>query len=307
MNAKKITTLILVLTSAAGISGKPLDLSQVSDDANWLMHVDFDAARKSTIGSFILEELDAKPDAMERLTSMTEKIGLDPMAFANLTMFGSGERKKGIAIMKGGIDEETIEAFAKKNETLETTLVGKNKVHSVNQDRRHPMAFSIIKKDTAIAGPDSSYVSQGIRLAKGKGASRAPIGLLDELRATLKKPGFISYVDIRKASKFHDLERRGGAMVRKVSSAGMAMGETAGELKVVAIVKTDNEETAIQLENMARGMMAMVALGKESKPFLAEILESQKVVRKGNDVRMEVGLAIETIKELIEREMEKNI
>ena len=54
-------------------------------------------------------------------------------------------------------------------------------------------------------------------------------------------------------------------------------------------------------------MMAMVALGKESKPFLAEILESQKVVRKGNDVRMEVGLAIETIKELIEREMEKNI
>ena len=96
-------------------------------------------------------------------------------------------------------------------------------------------------------------------------------------------------------------------MVKKVSAAGMAMGETAGELKVVAIVKTDNEETAIQLENMARGMMAMVGLGKESKPFLAEILESQKVVRKGNDVRMEVGLAIETIKELIEREMEKNI
>ena len=96
-------------------------------------------------------------------------------------------------------------------------------------------------------------------------------------------------------------------MVKKVRSAGMAMGETAGELKVVGIVKTDNEETAIQLENMARGMMAMVALGKESKPFLAEILESQKVVRKGNDVRMEVGLAIETIKEMIEREMEKNI
>ena len=46
---------------------------------------------------------------------------------------------------------------------------------------------------------------------------------------------------------------------------------------------------------MARGMMAMAALGKESKPFLAEILESQKVVRKGSAVRMEVGMAIDTI------------
>lgn len=307
MNAKKITALILVLTSAAGIHGKPLDLSQVSDDANWLMHVDFDAARKSTIGSFILEELDAKPDAMERLTSMTQKVGLDPMSFANLTMFGSGERKKGTAIMKGGLNEQKLVAFAKKNETFETATVGKNKVHSLNQDRRHPMAFSVIKKDTVVAGPDSSYVSQGIRLTKGKAASRTPIGLIDELKAILKKPGFISYVNVSQASKFHDLERRGGAMVKKVRSAGMAMGESAGELKVVAIVKADNEETAIQLENMARGMMAMAALGKESKPFLAEILESQKVVRKGSDVRMEVGLAIETIKELIEREMEKNI
>ena len=271
------------------------------------MHVDFDAARKSTIGSFILEELDAKPGAMERLTSMAHKVGLDPMTFANLTMFGSGEHKKGTAIMKGGLNEQKLVAFAKKNETFETTTVGKSKVHTLNPDRRHPMAFSVIKKDTVVAGPDSSYVSQGIRLAKGKAASRAPIGLLDELKVILKKPGFISYVNMSKASKFHDLERRGGAMVKKVRSAGMAMGESAGELKVVAIVKADNEETAIQLENMARGMMAMAALGKESKPFLAEILESQKVVRKGSDVRMEVGLAIETIKELIDREMEKNI
>ena len=307
MNAKTITALILVLTSAAGIHGKPLDLSQVSDEANWLMHLDFDAARKSTIGSFILEELDAKPGAIERLTSMAHKVGLDPMAFANLTMFGSGEHKKGTAIMKGGLNEQKLVAFAKKNETLETTTVGKSKVHTLNPDRRHPMAFSVIKKDTVVAGPDSRYVLQGIRLAKGKAASRAPIGLLDELKVILKKPGFISYVNMSKVSKFHDLERRGGAMVKKVRSAGMAMGESAGELKVVAIVKADNEETAIQLENMARGMMAMAALGKESKPFLAEILESQKVVRKGSDVRMEVGLAIETIKELIDREMEKNI
>jgi len=53
--------------------------------------------------------------------------------------------------------------------------------------------------------------------------------------------------------------------------------------------------------------MAMAALGKESNPRLAKILESHTVNRDGNTVTVQIGLAIETIKEAIEREMEKHI
>ena len=300
-----LASLVLVGSAYA----KPLDLSQVSDDANWLMHVDFDTARNSVIGSFILEELEEKPEALERMTAMTAQFGVDPMAFGNLTMFGNGEHKKGIAIMKGGFDAEKLVAFARKNESLVTTQAGKHRIHSLNQDKRHPVAFATLNNNVIVGGPNAGYVSQGIKLVKGKGASRAAIDLLGKLRGIIDKPGFISFVDISKASKFHDLDRHkhGAAMIKKAHSAGMAIGQSAGELKIAAIVETNDEETATQLENMARGMMAMAALGKESNPRLAKILESQKVNRDGNTVTVQIGLAIETIKEAIEREMEKHI
>ena len=304
-----VSTILLSLLSGFAASGKPLDLTQVSDDANWLMHVDFEAARNSVIGSFILEELEAKPEALERLTAMTAQFGVDPMAFGNLTMFGNGERKKGIAIMRGGLDADKLVAFARKNESLETTQAGRHQIHSLNQDKRHPVAFAALKNNVVIGGPNAGYVSQGIKLVKGKGASRAAIGLLGKLHGIIDKPGFISFVDISEASKFHELgkHKHGAAMIKMAQSAGMAIGQAAGELKIVAIVETNDEETATQLENMARGMMAMAALGKQSNPRIAEILESHKVNRNGNTVTVQVGLAIETIKEAIEREMEKNI
>ncbi len=292
---------------ASSTYANPLDLSQVSDDANWLMHVDFDSTRNSVIGSFILEEFEAKPEAVERMAAMTTTFGVDPKAFSNLTMFGNGEHKKGIAIMKGGLDAEKLIAFAKLNKTLETSQAGKHEIHSLNRDKRHPVAFATLNNNVIVGGPNAGLVSRGIKLVRGKAPSRDPIGLLGELRQVIEKPGFISYVDIVKASKFHDLDKHGAAMMKKAHSAGMAMGEADGELKIVAIIKANDEETATQLENMARGALAMAALGKESNPRLANILESQKVSRNGNTVTVQIGLAIETIKEAIEREMEKHI
>ncbi len=295
----------LVLTSPA--TANQLDLSQVADDANWVMHVDFDASRNSKIGSFIMEKIDDNPDATKRLAAVKTTFGVDPEAFSSLTMFGNGEHKKGIAILTGGLDLEKLVAFAELNENLETTQVGRHEIHSLNQDKKHPVAFATLKENVVVGGPNADYVSQGIKLVKGRAASKAPIGLLGELRQIVANPGFIAYLDVAKAAEFHDLDERGGAMVEKVESAGIIVGEAEGELKVAAVLKTTNEETAKQVEDMVRGMLAMAELGKESNPHLAKVMESQSVERAGNAVSVSVGLAIDAIKEGIEREMDKNI
>lgn len=289
------------------VEAKPLNLEQVADDANWLMHVDFDSARASSIGSFIMDEIESKSEAVERMAEVKASYGVDPKGFSGLTMFGNGEHKKGIAIMSGGLDPEKMTAFARKNDTFETIESGKYEIHSLNQDKRHPMAFATLKNEVIVGGPNADYVRQGIKLAKGKGASRGPIALLGELRRIIDNPGFIAYVDMAKASAHHDLDRYGMGMAKKMKSMGMVVGEADGLLKMVAIVVAEDEETAAQMEGMANGMMAMAALGKDSKHRLANLLKSQSVTRIGNTVTLQVGLAIDVIEDHIEKEMRKRI
>ncbi|MBG31288.1 MAG: hypothetical protein CMI31_15025 [Opitutae bacterium] len=297
---------IAAITFSGSVSAKPLDLSKVSDDANWLMHVDFDSARNSTIGSFIMDKINDNDEAADRMEEMKEAFGVDMEGFANLTMFGNGEREKGIAIMVGGMDVEKLVGFAQLNENLTTTQKGKHEIYSVGEGRRS-MAFTTMKGNVIVGGPDEDYVSQGIRLAKGKGNGRAPIGLLNELRRIIPNPGMIGYVDVEKAAAFHDLDERGQEFVEKANSAGMIVGEVDGEIRMAAILKTNDEETARQLEEMANGLMAMAALSKESNRHLGKVLESHSVKRAGNAIILQVGLSIDAIKEGIEKEMDKNI
>ena len=298
---------LVAILPLASIVSKPLNLEQVADDANWLMHVDFDSARASSIGSFIMDEIESKSEAVERMAEAKAAYGVDPKGFSGLTMFGSGEHKKGIAIMSGGLDPEKMTTFARKNDTFETIRVGKNEIHSLNQDSRHPMAFATLKNGVIVGGPDADYVRQGIKLAKGKGASRGPIALLGDLRQIVEDPGFIAYVDVAKASAHHDLDRHGMGMAKKVKSMGMVVGEADGLLKMVAVVVAEDEETAAQMEGMVNGMMAMAALGKGSKHRLSDLMKSQSVTRAGNVLTLQVGLAIDVIEDHIEKEMRKRI
>lgn len=307
MNKSLWLTPLVAFLPFGSIVAKPLNLEQVADDANWLMHVDFDSARASSIGSFIMDEIESKSEAVERMAEVKASYGVDPKGFSGLTMFGNGEHKKGIAIMSGGLDPEKMTAFARKNDTFETIESGKYEIHSLNQDKRHPMAFATLKNEVIVGGPNADYVRQGIKLAKGKGASRGPIALLGELRRIIDNPGFIAYVDVAKASAHHDLDRYGMGMAKKMKSMGMVVGEADGLLKMVAIVVAEDEETAAQMEGMANGMMAMAALGKDSKHRLANLLKSQSVTRIGNTVTLQVGLAIDVIEDHIEKEMRKRI
>ena len=150
-------TLLVILPSVA----KPLDLTKISLDANWLAHMDFDAMRKSEVGSFIRSSMEKIPEVIDRMNRMKEAYGVDLDNFSYLTMSGSGERDKGIAILQGGLDLDTLLDNPKYRDRLELNLIGKHKVYTSDKGRR-PMAFAALNKGIIIGGSDTDYVSEGI-------------------------------------------------------------------------------------------------------------------------------------------------
>lgn len=300
---------VLLILSAAGMSfsslaAKPLDFSKISKDANWLIHMDFDAMRNSDVGVFMRDTMEKIPEAVDRMEKMKETYGVDIDGFSYLTMSGSGERHKGIAIMKGGLDPEIVIDFAESREELEVTRIGKQKVYSSSKGR-HPMAFAALKKGVFVGGPDTDYVSEGIMLSKGKAASYKGHPILQTITESIDDPGFVFFADVKGAAKNNEIDPRMMSMLEKVRAGGMAIGEQNGLIRLIAVVETTSEETSEQVESMIRGGMALVNMRKAKDKRLERFMQGHSIKREGKMIWMEMKFSSEEIMDHLKREMRK--
>ena len=303
----KKALLILFATGLSILPGaaKPLDLSKISKDANWLMHMDFDAMRNSDIGIFMRDTMEKIPEAVDRMEKMKETYGVDLDGFSYLTMSGSGERHKGIAIMKGGLDPDVVIDFAESREELEVTQIGKQRVYSGSKGR-HSMAFAALKKGVFVGGPDSDYVSEGIMLSKGKADSYRGHPILEVLTDSIEDPGFVVFADVKGATKNNEIDPRMMPMLEKVRAGGMAIGDENGLIRVIAIMETTSEETCQQVEAMIRGGMAMVEMRKAQDKRLERFMQGHSIKREGKMIWVEMKFSSEEIMDHLKREMRKS-
>ncbi|MBT3635560.1 MAG: hypothetical protein HN531_01360 [Opitutae bacterium] len=301
---KILVTIVLAWIPLLAIQAKPLDLSKVSRDANWLMHMDFDAMRKSEIGSFMLESMEKMPEAVERMEKMKKKYGVDVDEFSYLTMSGTGEQHKGIAIMKGGVDTDMLVDLVKSQDSVEVSRIGKQKVYSSDRGR-HSMAFAPLNKGVIVGGPDADYVSEGIDLAKGKAPSYKGHDLLDVLAGQMDKPGFLFFADVKGAAKNNELDPRAMLMLEKVKAGGMAVGDDGGSISFVAVMEATDEETCKQVEAMVRGGMAMLDMRKAQDKRLEKVLDGHSIKRDGKMLWVKMKFSVEAIMDHLEREMRK--
>jgi hypothetical protein len=95
----KIFNIISALCFCVSIHAEQLDLKKVSDGSNWIMHMDFESMRSSEIGSFLEDSLEKIPEMEEKMRGLQKKFGVDLMGVSNLTLFGTGEKHKGIGIL----------------------------------------------------------------------------------------------------------------------------------------------------------------------------------------------------------------
>ena len=302
---KAILILFATGLSLLPVAAKPLDLSKISKDANWLMHMDFDAMRNSDIGVFMRDTMEKIPEAIDRMEKMKETYGVDLDGFSYLTMSGSGERHKGIAIMKGGLDPDVVIDFAESREELDVSQIGKQKVYSSSKGR-HSMAFAALKKGVFVGGPDSDYVSEGIMLSKGKAASYKGHPILDVLTDSIEDPGFVFFADVKGAVKNNEIDPRAMHMLEKVKAGGMAIGEDEGLIQLIAVVETTSEETCKQVEAMIRGGMALVDMRKAQDERLERFMRGHSIKREGKMIWIQMEFSSEEVIDQLKKEMRKS-
>ena len=281
-------------------------MKKIAVGSNWIMHMDFESMRSSEIGIYLEDTLEKVPAMEEKMRGFQKKFGVDLMGVSNLTIFGSGERHKGIGILEGGVDSSIVTEVTRSREYIQESKLGETPIFSTERGRR-PIAFSVLEKGKIVFGPDSDYVYQGIEIANGKGSGSISHPILNSLNGLLDDPGYLLFADVKEAMKVADLDQRVQSMIEKVDAAGVVIGDDADGLKIIGLVQTDSSETSEPMENMIRGGLAMMEMKISNNSSMVKLLNGYRVTRKDRMIRVEIELSTSFIIERIKKEMKKSV
>lgn len=302
----KTFLLVTAWTLAISLSAKQLDLKKVSDGSNWIMHMDFESMRSSEIGSFLEDSLEKIPEMEEKMRGLQKKFGVDLMGVSNLTLFGTGEKHKGIGILEGGVDASIVTEVTRTREYIQESKVGKKTIFSTDKGRR-PMAFSVLKKGKIVFGPDCDYVSEGIQIANGKGSGLSSHPILESLNGVLETPGFLFFANVKGVKETTELDPWARMMADKIESCGMVIGDDDDGLKMIGLIETHSLESSEPMENMIRGGLAMMEMKAKDNKRMKGLFEGYEVIREGRTIRIEIKISNSFVIERVEKEMKKAV
>jgi hypothetical protein len=298
----KLITLGIVFLPLAAVAEAAFNPAVVSADAKWIVHIDVNNLRDSTLGKELT-------DFLVQLQPMMEQGGLHPdfkkiLATASaITAYGSNFSQKpdelaGTLILQGTADLRKIaEAFVAQATITEPDAISEIKglpfeAYSLSGGKA-TLAFP--KEPVILFSKSQEQLKKAYEVFRGSAPSMAKSS--SPLSGLLPKGG--SYFLIA-ASIVPSVEGLPGHLqngpqariLQMANSGSIAIGEegamTAARLQLVA----SSDDMADKLMRILQGVTAMLSLTETSDAQLTEFLKSVTVERK--DARVSLGLAYPT-------------
>ncbi len=175
----------VVCLAAAGLNadGSPLKRADVAADPAWVLHLDCDALRPTTVGQYIQSEMN-KPEAQAKLAVFQSLVSFDLRTqLHGLTLYGASDSPKdGVLLIYADFDAERLVNLAKATNDSQSAAYKQHVVYNWLDDHRKAKDGVKPRVYAAIAG---NRIVFGQRQ---EGVSRA-LDVLDGAVATLASPG----------------------------------------------------------------------------------------------------------------------
>jgi hypothetical protein len=274
---------VLALVAAFGLAAvaraEPLDLKQVSAEAKWAAHVDFDALKASTtlqkLRAHVLKE---HPEAEGFMAMVRGFWKFDPAKdLHSVTVWGRQMKKHtGVAIVRATVDQKLLLEKAKQAPEHRVVTYGKHELHSWLHAKgsRHEksMTGTFYKPDVMIFGGSADEVMAALDVLDGTKpnmASKQPSLAGSIPQGAVLVAGVCGVSDA-------DLPHK-CPISKQVDSAAIAIGEYNGQVFVHGKVTAKKAETAQQMKTVAEGAIALAGLAKSDDAEAMRLLKDVKV------------------------------
>jgi hypothetical protein len=289
-----LALLTLSLTAAATAVAGPLQRSQVAADSKWLLHLDADAFRGTSLGGkFFAEVLDVKSAKAKEDLKAGLDFDLDWRQIHSITAYGSRHTPhgdpKGILILQTDLQvQPALERAIAKN------------IPNLSVERFEYPATPLyqINGDPWVAFQPGGLVI----LSKARESVEKALGVLSGERANLTSTASFEGYPAAPFTFFvlgiaegigQDANLPPNAAVLKKAEGGrLVIGEKGEALALNLDVKAASAEVAQQIQQLVQGLLALGALNADQKPDLAALVQGARVGQNGTLVSIGVEIPV---------------
>ena len=309
----KLLVLAAFFLLTCDLQAAKLDKANLQNDSKGLIHLDFEALRKSKLGSTLINWTQAK-EGKERINEMLEGMGFNPFTALNgMTISTNGEKENGMLILKHSADTKKVLSYIKLADGYHATKhtsadqkvladihsVGKKRYsRDENQDDRGYISF--VNKNTAVIAPSRKLTGDGIDLVKGLGGGKSSPKQIKIIQKA-KLPILVGYADIDGLEEVIE-DSNIKDMVREVE---MVLGESDGRLIVSIQLIAQSVETAENLHDMFNGLIGFASLSQKDNPEMMEMIKAMKVNRKQSTISADFIMSVDRVLEYADPELKE--
>jgi hypothetical protein len=273
----------LLLLAAVG-QAAPLDTKNVAADAKWVVHVDVDVVRDSTVVKRAFETCPLlKNNSGKWFDKIRDKIGVDLRKdLHGITLYGRDtEKTHGVAIVFATVNQKLLLDKAAKAADHKVTKHGAIDIHSWTEKhgaKSHAAAGAFYKPDVLVFARSVEGVAAAIDVLDGKSpgiadrksplAGRVHAGTSFLARA-IAIPANVRCPVLKQAESFR-----------------VSLGEHDGKSFYRAIVVMKSPEAAAQVKAITDGLKAIVSLKFSDDADIMKLVDGLKATAKDNIVRV---------------------
>lgn len=299
MNRITTTTIILAAFAAAiTATAEPFSSRDVSDQAQWVAHVDFDRFNRTRVAEAVLERILASPEAHKYHTFKTI-FRIDPQRdFHGLTAYGfSDGDKDAVVLLNADHDRQTILTLLKSNERYREALHRSYTLHQVEDDKKFDaqgnkevgwVAFHGAK--TAIYSKTQGHVRTALDVLDGKSPN---LGAAEgSLTVPVETSFFAATVDI---AGLAPRDPGQAAFLKNAKSLALLLDEKGENVICSLAVTAVTEEAAVELTEAAQGLIAITKLSAKNDPgkqWLLDLTDSLATTRKGAEAILSLNIPV---------------
>jgi hypothetical protein len=301
----RLFKMILILLFSVSAWAGPLDSSDVSSSARWVIHVDAQAFWASQFGTQIKQVVDSN-DVRAKIDAMKQLFGSDVTAdIHSVTLYGAdGDDKRAVALVKGKMNPKKLISMAVLTPRYEKIQVGELQIHKWGGDdgKQKIQYMGFVSDHTLVLSQTRSTVEKALDVLAGKADS---VEGTERFKALNRAPDNAFVVVC--AEELADITKgqAHAAMLQRSSMMAFIMGEKNGFLNTTLQLETESSESAGQIEAMGRGILAMVQFQETKIPQAKSLVQACSLKSENKTVEFSFRYPVEKLIAILKPHIQK--
>ncbi len=268
----RILSCILCLLPLSALTAAPLDKTQISADAKWMLHLDLNAFQQSALGTRAIEAIRAEHGS--QIIALEELIGSNLLRDINhLTLYGpDSDDKKAVLLVAGRFNSDKLLALLALNKTYQKVPFENYTLHEwVAEEHGKNQVGVFARKDLIILSQTRRPVEQALEVLDGIKPSLDQKGGMEHLP---KAPELPIILAVAEDLSHHNINHAHAAILKNTDALVFSACESNQNFMMDLDLWTQQSQTAVQIEQALLGMKAFVLLNQKNQPALARLVQA---------------------------------